>query len=424
VSAPEQTRDGERPRRAIVFSGGGARGAYEAGVVRYILEELPKRLGHPVQFDIICGTSVGAIHACYLAATAHEGAERGSRLVDFWTSMRLDDVLPLSALDLIRLPRRILGLRRVARAVRSGEPPERLYGLLNTESLERLVLNAIPWRAIRTNVREGRVGAVCVAATQIATGRVVVFTETRDRRITQWVPDPLIVPRATRLLPTHALASAAIPMLFPAVRVASTYYADGGLRMNTPLAPALRLGADRVLVVALRQHPRQASEATLSDQRIEKYASPLFLFGKVLNALLLDHLDTDLARLRLMNEIIEDGEKAFGPDFQDQLNEMSGRNIDRRLRKIHNVVIRPSADLGILAGHILGNMSETRARSPLIRLAARNLSDEGRSPEADLLSYLLFDGEFLAPLAELGYADARTHEEDLCEFFADAPARL
>jgi NTE family protein len=177
-------------------------------------------------------------------------------------------------------------------------------------------------------------------------------------------------------------------------------------------------------VVALRQHPRQASEATLSDQRIEKYASPLFLFGKVLNALLLDHLDTDLARLRLMNEIIEDGEKAFGPDFQDQLNEMSGRNIDRRLRKIHNVVIRPSADLGILAGHILGNMSETRARSPLIRLAARNLSDEGRSPEADLLSYLLFDGEFLAPLAELGYADARTHEEDLCEFFADAPARL
>ena len=72
MSAPEQRQDGKRPRRAIVFSGGGARGAYEAGVVRYILEELPKRLGHPVEFDIICGTSVGAIHACYLAATAHE----------------------------------------------------------------------------------------------------------------------------------------------------------------------------------------------------------------------------------------------------------------------------------------------------------------------------------------------------------------
>ena len=92
-------------------------------------------------------------------------------------------------------------------------------------------------------------------------------------------------------------------MLFPAVRVASTYYADGGLRLNTPLAPALRLGADRVLVVALRQNPQQASEAALAEQRVEDYGSPLFLFGKVLNALLLDHIDTDLARMRVMNEI-------------------------------------------------------------------------------------------------------------------------
>lgn len=424
MSAPTQAEGGGLPRRAIVFSGGGARGAYEAGVVRYVLEELPKRLGHPIAFDVISGTSVGAIHACYLAATAHLGPERGSRLVDFWTSMRLENVFPLSALDLIRLPRRLLGLRRVARAVRSGEPPERLYGLLNTEALERLVLKAIPWRSIRTNVRDGRVGSVCVAATQIATGRVVVFIETRERRVAQWTGDPLMDPRATRLLPTHALASAAIPVLFPAVRVASTYYADGGLRMNTPLAPALRLGADRVLVVALRQISRQSSQAALSDKRIENYASPLFLFGKVLNALLLDHLDTDLARLRLMNDILQKGETAFGPDFQQRLNEAAGREGDRRLRTIHEVVIRPSADLGILAGQILANLSQTRERSPLIRLAARNLTGDSRSAEADLLSYLLFDGEFVAPLADLGYADAGNHEEELCEFFSEAPARV
>ncbi len=419
MSAPEQRQDGGRPRRAIVFSGGGARGAYEAGVVRYILGELPKRLGHSVAFDIICGSSVGAIHACYLAATAHEGADRGSRLVDFWTSMRLEDVLPLSARDLIRLPGRILGLRRVARAVRSGEPPERLYGLLNTEPLERLVLNAIPWRGIRNNVREGRVGAVCVAATQIATGRVVVFIETRDRQISHWVRDPLIVPRATRLLPTHALASAAIPILFPAVRIASTYYADGGLRMNTPLAPALRLGADRVLVVALRQHPRQASEATQSDQRIEKYASPLFLFGKVLNALLLDHLDTDLARMHVMNEILSQGEKVYGADFVDKINAAAHRERGQSFRRIDDLVIRPSADMGRLAGQILLNLKDAKSRSALIRLAARNLTDDDRSPESDLLSYLLFDGEFLAPLTELGYRDAQAREEELAAFFQD-----
>jgi NTE family protein len=408
-----------RPRRALVFSGGGARGAYEAGVVRYLVEELPKRLGHPVHFDILCGTSVGAIHACYMAATADQDASRAGRLVDVWTSMRIDEVLPLSARDLIQLPRRILGVRQVAQAMRSGATPARLYGLLHTEVLERVVLRAIPWRGLRRNVREGRVDAVCVAATQIGTGRVVIFMETHDRKIPRWTRDPSIVPRPTRLLPTHALASAAIPLLFPAVRVASTYYADGGLRLNTPLAPALRLGADRVLVVALRQHPEQATDTALAEQRIADYGSPLFLFGKILNALMLDHLDTDLARLHVMNEILSDGEKAFGPEFVERINEVAMRERGQGFRRIQDLVVRPSADLGLLAGQALRAMSGTQSRSPLVRLAARNLTDGERTPESDLLSYLLFDGEFLAPLTELGYADARAMEDQLAEFFTD-----
>jgi NTE family protein len=416
VSAPPE----DRPvRRALVFSGGGARGAYEAGVVRYLVEDLPRRLGHPVRFDILCGTSVGAIHACYLAATADERTGRGDNLVRFWTSMRIDEVLPVSGRDLMGLPRRLLGVRRVAEALRDGAAPERLYGLFNTRSLEKLVFDSIPWRKIRANVRAGHVDAVAVAATQIVTGRVVIFMETRDRNIPHWTRDPNLIPRPTRLLPTHALASAAIPVLFPAVRVASTYYADGGLRLNTPLAPALRLGADRVLVLALRQEPRQAGEAALAQQRVEDYGSPLFLFGKVLNALLLDHLDTDLARMRVMNEIFADGEQAFGPDFVDRLNEVAVRDRGHAFRRIQDLVIRPSADLGVLAGQILLNMSEAQSRSPLVRLAARNLTEDHRTPESDLLSYLLFDGEFCAPLAELGYADAHAREEELAAFFTD-----
>ena len=411
--------DGRPLRRALVFSGGGARGAYEAGVVRFVLEEMPKRLGRPVHFDILCGTSVGAIHACYLAATADLERGRGQNLVQFWTSMRIEEVLPVSGRDLFALPRRVLGMRRVAEAMREGAAPERLYGLLDTRSLEKLVFDAIPWRRIRDNVREGRVQAVAVAATQIGTGRVVIFMETRDRNIPRWTRDPTLIPRPTRLLPTHALASAAIPLLFPAVRVASTYYADGGLRLNTPLAPALRLGADRVMVIALRQEPRQASEAARAEQRVEDYGSPLFLFGKVLNALLLDHLDTDLARMRVMNEFFADGEKAFGPDFAQRMNEVSLRERGQAFRKIDDLVIRPSADLGQLAGQILLNMSEAQSRSPLVRLAARNLTEGHRTPESDLLSYLLFDGDFCAPLAELGYADARAREEEIAAFFSD-----
>jgi NTE family protein len=408
-----------RPRRALVFSGGGARGAYEAGVVRYLLEELPRRLGQPVRFDIVCGTSVGAIHACYLAATAEGVPDRAARLVDVWTRMSLDEMLPLSPRQLINLPRRLFGMRKTAEAIRSGKPPERIYGLLDTRALERVVTEAIPWRGIRRNVRAGLVQAVCVATTQIATGRVTIFIESRERRVPEWSRDPNLMPRPTHLLPVHALASAAIPVLFPAVRIGSTYYADGGLRLNTPLAPALRLGADRVLVVALRPGPEQARDAQLADQRVENYASPVFLFGKVLNALLLDPLDTDLARMRVMNEFIEDGVKAFGPDFTERINEVAQRERGQRFRRIRDVVIRPSADLGLLAGQILENLGESQKRSPLLRLAARNLKSDGRSPEADLLSYLLFDGAFIGPLVELGYADARAQEEALCEFFAD-----
>ena len=409
----------QRPRRALVFSGGGARGAYEAGFVRYLCDELPRRLGRPVRLDILCGTSVGAIHACFLAATAQQQQGRGARLFDLWAKMRLEQILPLSARDLLALPRRILSVRKVAKAMRSGDLPDRLYGLFDTKALEQLVLGAIPWREIRTNVREGRIDAVCVAATQIGTGHVVVFMETRDRNVSQWTRDPTVVPRPTRLLPTHALASAAIPLVFPAVRVANTYYVDGGLRLNTPLAPALRLGADRVLVVALRQEPRVASEALLSDAHIADYGSPLFLFGKVLNALMLDHLDTDLARMHVMNEILEHGETAFGAGFVDKLNEVALRERRQPFRRIHDIVIRPTADPGLLAGQILSNLSDTSSRSPLLRLAARGLDDGGRTPESDLLSYLLFDSEFVVPLAELGYRDAAAREEELVAFFTD-----
>jgi NTE family protein len=408
-----------RPRRAIVFSGGGARGAYEAGVVRYLIEELPRRLGHPIDFDIVCGTSVGAIHACFLGATAHLGAGRGDRLIDFWRSLKIEKVFPFSTRDLISLPRRVLGLRRLGGTLRAGPPPERLFGLLDTRPLERLVVRAIPWRSIRSNVSQNRVQAVCVAATEIATGRVVVFIESSDPQLPGWTRDPTVVSRMTPLHPSHALASAAIPVLFPAVRIGPTYYADGGLRLNTPLSPALRLGADRVLVIALRPSTRRQHAAILADHRVEDYASPAFLYGKVLNALLLDHLDTDLARMQVMNEMIQDGQRAFGADFLDRVNEVSLATRGQRFRAIDDLVIRPSADLGALAAEVLQHLPGATQRSPLFRLAMRNLEPGRRSAEADLMSYLLFDGEFVTPLTELGFHDALAHEQELARFFSD-----
>ena len=140
----------------------------------------------------------------------------------------------------------------------------------------------------------------------------------------------------------------------------------------------------------------------------------------MLNALLLDHLDTDLARMHVMNEILGDGTKAYGPEFIDKINEVSMRERGHRFRTIHDLVIRPSRDLGVLAGEVLEAMPEDRSRSPLLRLAMRGIG-AGASSESDLLSYLLFDGEFLGPLAALGYRDAKAREEELAEFFSDEP---
>jgi NTE family protein len=150
---------------------------------------------------------------------------------------------------------------------------------------------------------------------------------------------------------------------------------------------------------------------------VADYASPAFLFGKVLNALMLDPLDTDLARMRDVNELIREGREAFGDEFQERLSHLASR--ERDFRPIEHVVIRPSADLGLIAGQVLQDLPDTVRRSPLFRLALRNLTPGRRSAEADLLSYLLFDGRFLDPIAELGYRDAEAHEEELARFFTD-----
>jgi len=409
------------PRIAVVLSGGGARGAYEAGVLSYVLDDLPEHLGRPVRFSIVTGTSVGAIHACYLAAT---GSARGSgaKLIDMWRSLSLTRVYRLGVTDMLRVPLWLLGRL-------GGSPPAHaphggglsLPGLFDTTPLEDIVAHQVSWARIRGNIHSGALDALAITATEIATGRSVVFVESREGAAPSWTDDPFVIARPTRIGLNHALASAAIPVLFAPRRIDGAFYCDGGLRLNTPLAPALRLGADRVLVIGLRHRRPTYLEDRLARQREVAYLNPAFLAGKVLNALLLDRVETDIDQLRLMNDVFTTGQREFGPDFLDRLNRGVERLRDAPLRVVENCFIHPSEDLGELAGKSLagrdsGDLTD-RVAGVAMRAAAR-----GAFTDKDLLSYLLFDGSYTQRLVEIGRADAAAARAELVQLFRGTEA--
>jgi NTE family protein len=399
------------------MSGGGARGAYEVGVLSFLLDELPARLGRPLPLDMATGTSVGAIHACYAAATVGT-AGAGARLVDIWRGLSVEGVYDFRVPDLVSLPLRLLGLRTPAPQTGDGE---RLAGLLDTRPLEHLVRDRIPWDELRQRLDGGTIEAVAVAATEIASGKSVVWVDRPHAELTSWASDPFIIARETRLTPDHALASAAIPFIFPALRIDGSYYCDGGLRLNTPLSPALRLGADRLLVIGLRHMPTPEEDAALAAHREGNYPTLTYLTGKVLNALLLDHVDYDVDRLQLMNAILETGVRAYGEEFIPRINETIRALRGNPYRIVRHVYVQPSRDLGVLAAECVEHRPGGRTLQGWLADTMVKYAMRGVSLEADLLSYLYFDRCYAEHLIDLGRQDAAARADDIAALFADSP---
>lgn len=401
----------ERPKIALVLSGGGARGAYEAGVIRYLREELPPAARENVRFDLICGVSVGAITACHLASTMDIAAEQGRLLASIWTDLSLEQVYGVEGQDLWTIAR---GIWRLT----TNEPVRaegwRLYDLLHPEPLEEMVRTRIPWSRISANLARGLFSALSVTATQINNGQTVVFVQQRDSPLPTWSRDPSTLARDVVIGPEHALASSAIPLLFRSVKIGEEYFCDGSLRQSTPLSPALRLGADRVLIISLKYRsadPVAAPNASLT------YPTTPVLMGKVLNALLLDHTDYDLDRLRRFNQILQAGKEAFGEQFAPKMNEVVTRSRGQPYRTIHDLVLRPSRNISaIAAAHAKRKgsapLSQSLPTKMLHRLAQSQLVNE-----SDLASYLLFDGAYAKELVELAMEDTHHRRDDLIRFF-------
>jgi NTE family protein len=392
-----------KPRRkvAVILSGGGARGAYEVGVLSYVLDAFARVRGAAPPIDILCGTSVGAVNACFLAAHMSDPTIGARRMVDLWTDLHLETVLGFGVRQALSLPQLLLG---------GGNQG---VGLFDVSPMAKLIEREIPWRAITRTLRHGHLSALSVSATEIATGRTVIFMQMGPDGSLPTTAPPRTIIRGAHIGPTHALASAAIPILFPPVRIGHDLFMDGGVRQNTPIAPALRLGATHVLAIGLSREIR-----TIDTGDSVKPPGVAMVLGKVLNAFLLDHIQTDFEVLTRVNHMIEDGEAAMGAEFLSKLNGVAGRRGALPYRRVETLVVRPSMDLGRLAAaHV--KAGKLQRSSPIVRRIL-SLVDVGEEGDADLASYLLFDGAFTRKLIALGRADAEARKQDIIEFFGSA----
>ncbi|MDP3158037.1 MAG: patatin-like phospholipase family protein [Archangium sp.] len=386
-------------KTALVLSGGGARGAYEAGVISFLRNDLEPRLGRPLRLDILCGTSVGALTACALAATADRPSRQGLELVRFWSKISLKQVLRFGVTDLVRTLREQGG-----------------GGLANPDGMRELV-GAIEWRNIGRNIRNGLLEALSICATRVSDGRTTLFVQQDEPLRPVWLENPHFEAMRARIGPRHALASAAMPVLFSPVELGGQLYLDGGLRMNVPVSPALRLGAQRVVVISLQ--PQASPSRVVPPMPVRPTA--LFLAGKAINSLLQDRLDQDVENMRRINSIIEEGSDAFGADFTNSMNRALDAYRTFPLRYVRNMLVRPSRDLGAIAAQCVRSHDFLLRHPQVPGLFLSLLGGHASQDSADLASYLLFDPGFAEELIALGRSDARAHEDGWARFFDDAP---
>jgi NTE family protein len=388
---------------AVVLSGGGARGAYEAGVLSFAFGDLARRAGRAPAVDFVCGTSVGAVNGTFLAAVADDPQSGVARLVELWQRLELGHVLDFGVRHASRLYRVLTGSEK-------GET----VGLFDPRPMAELIGREVKWRRLIRNLRTGKLRALTLTTTEVASGRPTLWVDAAPSvPLPEHLPRNVLV-RRDAIRAEHVLASAAIPILFPPVPVAGALHCDGGLRLNTPMAPAVHLGATRLLVVGM---------ATGADHAhsLAPGAAPgaAFLLGKVLNAFLLDHVTSDLEELARFNALLEAGERVYGPGFLDALNaDLRARGQAPR-RRIHAFAVRPSVDIGWMAGEHL--RSDRKRVGSAIGTTLLRLLDIGEGADADLASYLLFDGKFAAKLIALGREDARAQADDLYRFLYEAP---
>ena len=371
---------------AVVLPGGGARAAYQVGVLRAVAQILGRDQRQP--FRIICGTSAGAINAATLAVHADSFRRGVARLLRWWRAVEVTGVYRA---DLASVS--LHGVRWLASVLVGASGPKRAM-MLDNSPLRSVLRGDLELARVAQQIRDGALRALAINATSYTTGQAVTFFQ-GSPAIAAWQRtrrrgEPAVIGI------DHLLASTAIPFVFPAGRIGDDYFADGSVRQIAPLSPALHLGARRIFVVAVGQFTGQTP--TARQRAAPSYPSFAQMAGHALSSIFLDNLGADLERMQRLNRVLN----LVPSEVQERHPEVA---------HIDALVLSPSRDLGAMA------VPYAKYLPTGVRYLLHGLgSTEGTG--ASLLSYLLFDGRYTRALLDLGYRDAMARRDEIDAFLA------
>ncbi len=385
ASTPEKSKSIDTDNLALVLGGGGARAAYQVGFLRCLAENIPD-----LRIPIITGFSAGAINAAYLANYPGSFPTVVNSLVQTWSSLTVDKVFRVDAFSLLKNMLSWSFQLLFGVYARSS----RVQGVVSTKPLRQLLIETLGAEnghlsRIEGKLQNGRLQAIAISTTNYTTGETVTWIQGCD--IQDW-QRPNRVGKKTCLTVDHTMASAAIPVFFPAVKIDGHWHGDGGIRLYAPLSPAIHLGADRILAISTRYH-----FATDRPRRpvIKNYPPLAQIAGIIMNSIFLDVLDQDADRLERTNRLL----RRLPEDKRD------GK------RLIDLFVLRPSKDLGQLAARF-----EPKLPAMFRFLMRKQGSRETASP--DWLSMVMFQPDYLKYLIELGERDAQDRKSEIEDFLA------
>jgi NTE family protein len=368
----------------LVMGGGGARAAYQVGFLRVLARRYPE-----LEFPYLTGVSAGAINAAMLASHHGTFLQAVQELSHLWADLKINDVFRVDTRSLLGN-----GLRWLSRLGSGGISGTHVRGLVDTHPLRNYlteVLHAVDGEltGVQYNLDHDRLKALAISTTSYTTGLSITWVQGSD--VEEWERPQRRARKAT-ITVDHVMASAALPLLFPAIRLGAEWFGDGGVRLTAPLSPAIHLGARKVVAVSTRY---ASSSAESEEHDVPGYPPPAQVAGVLLNSIFLDLLDHDAVRLERLNNLIE-GLPAGSREG---------------LRHVELLILRPSQDLGKLAGNFEAELPGS------FRFLTRGLgTKETKSP--DFLSLVLFQPDYVQALIEIGEADALARVDEIEAFLA------